>query len=291
MSSVKNLNVGIVGHGFVGKATDHGFDTPLVNKYIVDPNYGTSVQSMFESGFNPDVVFVAVPTPMGEDGTINSSIIESVFVDLAKFYKNETIVVIKSTITPAVVQKLEKIYDNVVYNPEFLTERNANHDFTHADMLILGGRHPKTLDIVEFMYSQYSRCEPCPVFKVDLEAASLIKYTLNCFMATKVLFFNQINDIYLNSGTSTSWDKFIDIIKADTRMGKSHMNVPGPDGRRGYGGACFPKDTAALIRYSNDINAPFTTLEEVAKANQKIRSQYADLDQREKEQNVKFNVI
>ena len=80
-------------------------------------------------------------------------------------------------------------------------------------------------------------------------------------------------------------------MKADSRMGKSHLAVPGPDGRYGYGGACFPKDTSALVRYARNINQPITALEEVVKANQKIRSQYTDLDAREKEQNVSFNVL
>jgi len=291
MSQVKYLNVGIIGHGFVGKATDFGFDTTFVNKYIVDPNYGTTIDTMYKS-FRPDVVFVAVPTPMGVDGTIDSRIIESVFTDLAKHSASQRpIAVIKSTITPVVIQRLKEIYPRIVYNPEFLTERNAKEDFIHAEFLILGGEDEEDLETVEQMYADHSRCDPCPVFKVDLEAASMVKYTLNCFMATKVLFFNQINDIYNKCGTKTPWSDFINIMKADSRVGESHMFVPGPDGRRGYGGACFPKDSAALVRYARDLNVPFTSLEEVVRANQVIRSQYTDLDQREKEQNVRFNVL
>lgn len=291
MSEVKHLNVGIIGHGFVGKATDFGFDTPLVNKFIVDPNYETTVDKMYEQ-FVPEVVFIAVPTPMGEDGTIDSSTIESVFTHLAKYKDTHCpIAVIKSTITPEVIQKLEKIYDRIVYNPEFLTERNANQDFIHAEFLVLGGRNISDINAVENIYTQYSQCDPCPVFKVDLEAASMVKYTLNCFMATKVLFFNQIEDIYKASGTKTSWNDFIDIMKADSRIGSTHMSVPGPDGRKGYGGACFPKDTSALVRYARNKDVPFTALEEVVRANQKIRSQYTELDAREKEQNVKFNIL
>lgn len=289
MSTVKHLNVGIIGHGFVGKATAFGFDTPLVNKYIVDPLVKTTVDTMYEA-MSPDVVFIAVPTPMGDDGTIDSRIIESVFVDLAR-NNARPIAVIKSTITPEVIQKLEKIYPRIVYNPEFLTERNANQDFIHAEFLVLGGRDNADLNAVEVMYAQFSQCDPCPVFKVDLEAASMVKYTLNCFMATKVLFFNQIADIYNASGSNTSWDDFIKIMKADSRVGVTHLSVPGPDGRKGFGGACFPKDTAALVRYARNVDHPFTSLEEVVKANQKIRSQYTDLDAREKEQNVKFDVL
>jgi UDPglucose 6-dehydrogenase len=262
---------------------------PNVEKYLVDPNYGTTVLSMFQH-FKPNVVFIAVPTPMGDDGTINSSIIEGVFQDLAT-HGEGVMAVIKSTITPEVIQKLKKIYSRIIYNPEFLTERNANRDFVEAPMLIIGGDNKNDMYDLKEYYDRYSLCEKCPTYYVDLEAASMIKYTLNCFMATKVLFFNQINAIYKNSGTTTDWNDFISIMKADPRMGESHMAVPGPDGRYGYGGACFPKDTAALVRYARNINQPFTTLEEVVKVNQSIRSQYTDLDAREKEQNVSFNVL
>lgn len=287
--SKTHLNLGIIGHGFVGKATEFGFNTNLVNMYIVDLIHGTTVDSMYEH-FVPDAVFIAVPTPMDDDGSIDSRIIESVFNDLAR-HAERPIAIIKSTITPKVIQKLEKIYSRVVYNPEFLTERNAAHDFVNAEFLILGGRDQRDLNYVAEMYSSYSKCVSCPVYYVDLEAASMVKYTLNCFMATKVLFFNQIHSIFKASGTQTTWDDFIKIMMSDSRVGKTHMSVPGPDGRYGYGGACFPKDTAAFVRYSYDVDQPFTSLQEVIKANQKIRSQYNDLDEREKQQNVKFDVI
>lgn len=286
-----SLNIGIVGHGFVGKATEFGFSTPSTEIYAVDPNYETTIDSMYNH-FKPDVVFVAVPTPMSDDGTIDSRIIEFVFHDFARLkHIDQPIVVIKSTVTIDVLRKLKKIYSRIVYNPEFLTERNANSDFIHAEFLILGGDDQEDLDYIEFIYKEHSQCDPCPVFKLDIESASMVKYTLNCFMATKVLFFNQINDIYNKSGTKVPWESFVEVMKADSRVGSSHMSVPGPDGRFGYGGACFPKDTAALIRYARNIDAPFTVLEEVVRSNQEIRSQYEDLNDREKVQNVKFNIL
>ena len=291
MSTTKQLNVGIIGHGFVGKAIDFGFDTPLVNKFIVDPKYKTTIDDMYKH-FIPEVVFIAVPTPMGDDGDIDSCTIESIFHDLDRHsHKHRPIAIIKSTITPEVIKKLEKIYSRIVYNPEFLTERNANQDFIHAEFLILGARDKSDSVAIEEIYAQYSQCDPCKVFYVDLEAASMVKYTLNCFVAVKVLFFNQIHDIYKESGSTTPWEYFISIMESDTRMGKSHMAVPGPDGRYGYGGACLPKDTSALVRYARNVNKPFTTLEEVVKANQKIRSKYTNLDAREKEQKVKFDKL
>lgn len=268
---MNSLNIGIIGYGVVGDAIEHAFDTNLVNKYIVDPNTATSVHTMYAS-FSPDVVFIAVPAPTKEDGSIDSTIIESVMRDLEQYSPvHRPIAVIKTTLTPDVIRKLEEIYPRIVYNPEFLTERNAKLDFIEADFLILGGRDRADLIAVEKIYAQWSKCSPCPVFHVDPEAAAMIKYTLNSFMATKVLFFNQINDIYTKSGTKTPWDTFSSIIASDTRMGKTHMSVPGHDGQRGFGGKCFPKDSNALIRYAKDVGAPFTALEEVVRANEKLR--------------------
>lgn len=283
------LQIGIIGHGFVGKAVEYGFDTKKVEKYIVDPNYGTTVETMFEN-MVPDIAFIAVPTPMGSDGAIDSSIIEDVFHSLKNANRN-TIAVVKSTITPAIVQKLESIYPRVVYNPEFLTERNAADDFVNAPMLVLGGRNTDDLEYINWAYIEHSKCVPCPVHYTDLEGASMVKYTLNCFLSTKVLFFNQMNDVFNKSGTKMTWDGFLDIIRGDERIGDSHMSVPGPDGRRGYGGACFPKDTTAMKYYAESLGVPFTQLHETIRANQEIRKQYTDLDAREKEQNVNFDIL
>jgi UDPglucose 6-dehydrogenase len=126
---------------------------------------------------------------------------------------------------------------------------------------------------------------------VDLVAASIIKYTINSFLAAKVLFFNQINDVLSASGSTVDWNSFIGAIQADSRIGASHMSVPGPDGRRGFGGACFPKDTVALVHYAEQLGVPFTVLKEVVKINQSIRNQYEDLDDREREQNVNFGIL
>lgn len=287
------LNMGIIGHGFVGKAVDFGFskedDLIIINKYIVDPLQKTTIKTMFEQ-FIPDVVFIAVPTPMGDNGVIDSSIILSVFKELNES-GHTPLAIIKSTITPEVIDKITSIYTKVVYNPEFLRERSANRDFIFAPMLIIGTEKKEYAQLVKQIYDKFSNCVKCPVHVVDLKAASLIKYTLNSFLASKVLFFNNIKKIFDGSGTNTDWKDFIDAVSNDERIGTSHMEVPGPDGRLGFGGACFPKDTAALAKYARSIGEPFIILEDTIKENQIIRSKYKDLDAREKEQNVKFNIL
>lgn len=126
------INILIVGHGFVGQAVDYGFSHPHVTKTIVDPKYGTNLDSTDVSLF--DIAFVCVPTPMGNDGAVDSSIIDDVLNELVS--SNITIVV-KSTVTPDIATNWPI---NVVYNPEFLTEKSANSSlYPHLFMYWVGG--------------------------------------------------------------------------------------------------------------------------------------------------------
>ena len=124
---------------------------------------------------------------------------------------------------------------------------------------------------------------------MDIETASLIKYSINSFLATKVLFFNGIKDIFDELDTKESWVDFINILSLDERIGDSHMSVPGHDGKRGFGGACFTKDTAALINYSDSISKKFELLQTVVSLNNSLRKSYKNLDKREKDQNVNYD--
>ena len=282
------LKIAVIGCGFVGKAVISGF-TKDVECYSVDPMLNTSIDSMYKSGFNPDLIFVSVPTPMGDDGTIDSSIIEEVVLELSN-YEWQPIVIIKSTVTPEVLNVLQFIYDRLVFNPEFLTERNAAHDFIHANMLVLGGKDKEDLEYVKQQYDLHSICEPCPTYYMDLQAAAMVKYALNSFLATKVLFFNQFKEIFDSTKSTLNWDDFTSVVSTDNRIGKSHLQIPGPDGRLGYGGACFLKDTAALIRYAETQGLNFSQLKETVKSNQVIRSKYTERDAREIAQNAKVDL-
>ena len=122
----RNLLVGIVGHGFVGKAVDYGFSQRNVEKYIVDPNYDTTIKDLSE--FDPDVTFVSVPTPMSNDGKIDASIVKKVVKELIDNTKG--FIVVKSTVTPDIMIELSELSrDRIVYNPEFLTEKKCKRRF------------------------------------------------------------------------------------------------------------------------------------------------------------------
>ena len=283
MKKNKNLRLGIVGHGFVGKATDAGFNKNI-EKFIVDPLIGTNINDL--AIFNPDIVFISVPTPMAKDGTQDCSIIKEVFLDIRNKCPNSQNV-IKSTVIPSILKEMETLDDGVVYNPEFLREKHANEDFINSPVLIFGGKN-KNSKVVSNAYKFHSSCKTDDHIFTDLCSASLIKYSINTFLATKVVFFNELHDIFKKLEIGDSWEKIVDIISRDNRIGKSHLNVPGHDGRFGFGGACFPKDSAALVKFAKDLGVEMSVLKSAIKKNNQIRSTYDNLDSREIEQNISF---
>ena len=275
---MSELNLAVVGHGFVGKAVSFGFDTDNVKQHIIDPNYDTSVEDLYD--VDVDVAFVCVPTPMSDTGRIDDSIVLDVTQKLIA--NTDAIVVLKSTVTPEIVDTLQQLAkDRFVYNPEFLTEANAEEDFVNATFNVFGGASYPCAEVAG-MYSGYSKCVGASAIFMKATEASFVKYTINTFLSTKVTFFNQLKDQTDKMGCD--FETIKSAVSLDPRIGNSHMMVPGPDGRRGFGGACFPKDTNAFNYFSG---GEFDLLKKVLDINSGYRLQY-DLDDREKEQNVKF---
>jgi UDPglucose 6-dehydrogenase len=264
------LSLGIVGCGFVGSAVANGFDTPNVDSWIVDPKKSTTtLRQLAEVG--PHLTFICVPTPESTDGSVNVTIVDQVLDELNKF-AYDGIVVIKSTITPDHLERFVQEYDlRIVYNPEFLTEANAHNDFINPAMQILGGVWEEC-EIVERAYVEFSKVKVVPTFKTDIVSASLLKYTINSWLATKVMFMNELHQLHKASGATTSWDQFTDMLQRDKRIGDTHLNVPGPDGKFGFGGHCFPKDTAGLLNYAKSKSCDLTVLDQAVTANKKIRN-------------------
>ena len=275
-----DCKVAIIGHGFVGKAVDYGFSNPKVEKRIFDPKYGTTSDDIKNlPNWGPNITFVCVPTPMGNNGDIDSTILDEVMNNLKNV---KTLIVIKSTITPSIIDKYKQT--NVVYNPEFLTEKSACEQFVNPEFHIFGGTEQACQELDVF-YEKYSLCTPCPTYFLNKAEASFVKYAINSFLATKVTFFNQLYDACNNYG-QVNFNKIIKAVGADDRVSISHTKVPGFDGKQGYGGACFPKDTFAFSEFSDKL----TLLKKAIEINNDYRSQY-ERDDREKEQNIQFNHV
>jgi UDPglucose 6-dehydrogenase len=274
------MKIAIIGHGFVGKAVDYGFQC---DKVIIDPRYGTTLESIYDNDPTISYAFICVPTPMGECGVVDSSILE----ESVEFILKNTVatrVIIKSTVTPDVVEKYTS-NRRVVYNPEFLTEKSANEDFVNPFMHVFGGWSEITEE-VETLYKHHSLCKPCPSYHMSMVDASFVKYGINSFLATKVVWFNQFFDVIENNGGN--FGKIVSAMTEDDRVGRSHTTVPGYDGRRGAAGACFAKDIPAFINFSNK---EFSILKEAWNANCDYRNSYEEMLAREEEQNIIFEKL
>lgn len=269
MSST-NLKIGIIGKGFVGSAVANGFNK-CVDQFIIDPKFNNNTcKDLIE--FDPSLCFICLPTPQQDTHLdVDISLVRSALSELASL-KYKGIVVIKSTITPQHLTKFKKDFSKLklVYNPEFLTEANSLQDFINPNMQILGGKW-RDCEAVEKAYIRNSSVKVVPTFKVDLITASLIKYTINSWLATKVIFFNELRELFDASNSHSSWDQFTDMLTRDPRIGNSHLQVPGPDGKAGYGGHCFPKDTNALLYYSKLIGIDLSILKQATKKNKSYR--------------------
>lgn len=259
--------IGIIGQGFVGNSVNQG----LKNHFNIE-TYDTieekrTVENINELFHKSDIIFVCLPTPMKTSGECDISIVESVFSELNSIGKK--IVILKSTVPPGTCDKLNEKYQNldVVFNPEFLTEANAVQDFINQNRIILGGSSDEILSYVESLFR--IAFERVPIVKTNRKIAEMVKYVTNCFLATKVSFANNIYDICDKS--EINYDQMIDIVKLDKRVGDSHWRVPGPDGDRGYGGHCFPKDMGALLHYASNIGVYPTLIHGAIQVNDWVR--------------------
>lgn len=266
---MSNLVLGVIGAGFVGGSVINGFDTETVDMHIVDPHKNdTTIKQLCAAG--PHLIFVCVPTPESKTGEVDVSIAEQVLSEINKHEYNG-VVVIKSTITPDHLTRFKKKFKlKLVYNPEFLTEANAHADFINPPMQILGGKW-RDCDWVEKAYVRHSKVKIVPTFKTDLITASLLKYTINSYLATKVTFMNEIYELHQASGAGSSWEQFTDMLQRDSRIGNSHLQVPGPDGKFGFGGHCFPKDTSGLLAFAQKHDVDLDVLAKAVSKNKKQR--------------------
>ena len=236
------MKIGIVGQGFVGTALYEGLKQHFsIETYDIAKD--STCKSIEELTTKSDIIFICLPTPMEKDGSCHLGIIEPVLDDINYMNRCNTIVV-KSTIPPGTTEKWNSLFENIqiVFNPEFLTEANSIEDFKNQNRIIIGGPRPATTKVKRIFAKAFPKV---PIIKTGSTTAEMVKYFLNSFLATKISFANEMYQIC--DGLNIDYDKVIEYSKYDERLGKSHLNVPGPDGDFGYGGHCFPKDVRALI--------------------------------------------
>lgn len=258
-------SIGVVGAGFVGGAIIQGF-SPVVKVEVYDLAADKrTVNSIEELCEKVDIIFVAVPTPMKADGSCDLKIVKSV----VKALNTTKIIVIKSTIPPGSSDEVasENPGKRIVFNPEFLTERNAFEDFNNQKHLVLGGDEAD-IKIVADLFKK--RFPEIAVLFTNRRTAETVKYITNCFLTTKVAWANEMYEIC--QATGVNYQDAISIATTnDPRLGTSHFMVPGSDLRRGFGGKCFCKDLNALIAKAYSVGIIPVIMETVWKRNLEIR--------------------
>jgi len=254
--------VGIIGCGFVGSAISNAYKKVGIKCVVRDPfkGYNSTIDEIRQC----DVVFICVPSPQSEDGKCDATILEKVVEDLEGY---DGVVVSKVTAPPLVYESLEQKNVNLVYAPEFLTAANANEDYINSTFLIIGGRNDLCWKAAKFITPSIPKM--VEVSLCSIKEASIVKYVVNSFLATKVIFMNEVEK--LCTSLDISYDKVADAVRFDKRLGSSHFQVPGPDGEYGFGGACFPKDTSALQYFALQEDVDMSVLKTVIEKNNKIR--------------------
>ena len=289
--------IAVVGTGYVGLVTGTCFaetgnhvtcidiDEEKVNRMkggkvpIYEPNLETyferniaagrlSFTTSLEEGIkDAEIIFLALPTPPGEDGSADLSYILGVADELGKLIQEFKVIVDKSTVPVGTAEKVEAAIKKnttqefaVVSNPEFLREGFAVSDFMKPDRVVLGTTNERAKQIIEKLYKPFVR-QGNPIYFMDEKSAELTKYAANSFLATKITFMNEVANFCELVGADI--DKVRVGIGSDSRIGKRFL-FPGI----GYGGSCFPKDVQALVKSGNDVGYNFEILNSVININQ-----------------------
>ncbi|MFK7946520.1 MAG: UDP-glucose/GDP-mannose dehydrogenase family protein [Saprospiraceae bacterium] len=291
------MNIAVVGTGYVGLVTGTCFAETGNHVICIDideekvkqmqngqvPIYEPGLELLFERNTKEgrltfttnlaegieeaEIIFLALPTPPGEDGSADLSYILNVAKDLSEIITDYKVIVDKSTVPvgtaeevhSALVQKLDAKLFDVVSNPEFLREGLAVEDFMKPDRIIIGTSSERVKTVMRRLYEPFVR-QGNPILFMDERSAEMTKYAANSFLATKISFMNEIANLCELTGAEVDWVR--KGIGTDPRIGKRFL-FPGV----GYGGSCFPKDVKALIKTSEVNNYDFKILRSVVEVN------------------------
>lgn len=292
------MNLAIIGTGYVGLTTGTCFAEVGHNVICVDNNAAkveslrrgqipiyepdledlilsnvsagrlTFTTSMAEAVAACDIIFIAVPTPPNEDGSVDLSYMEAVSHEIADCLRPEygyRVVVDKSTVPVSTGTKVSQViyryaYEgvevDVVSNPEFLREGSAVADLLHPDRIVIGADSQRAMDMMKRVYQPFN----APILEVDLHSAELIKHAANSFLALKISYINAVSAVCEKAGADV--ERVAQGIGMDKRISRNFLNAG-----LGYGGSCFPKDVKGFINISEQLGTPMEILREVERIN------------------------
>lgn len=263
----ENTKVGIIGLGFVGAAIRESCEYSSFNVVLIDSDPRKACTGTYNELTDAEAVFICVPSPQGPDGECDTSILESVLNNLEKI-KYRNVIISKVTAVPKEYERLQERFPNLVHIPEFLTAANANKEYYSESDAIIGGSviafQREAERIVKLTQPTLTNIAFCSIGE-----AALTKYIINSFLATKVVYMNEMYKLAAAHGYD--WRKIRILIDIDERIGKSHTKVPGPDNTFGFSGMCFPKDTQALLQYAKQLNVQLNVLDSAVKKNLLLR--------------------
>jgi UDPglucose 6-dehydrogenase len=296
------LNITVIGTGYVGLVTGTCFSETGNHVMCVDINeekvkslsagkitiYEPGLEVIFHRNIEKkrlefttdlakavdfgDIIFLALPTPEGEDGSADLSYIIDVANKLGNLIKKYKIIIDKSTVPVgtaemvhnAIAKNISEDLFDVVSNPEFLREGVAVEDFMKPDRVVIGTNSERAREVMRTLYEPFVK-QGNPIYFMDERSAELTKYAANSFLATKITFMNEIANLCEKVGAN------VDMVRlgmgSDTRIGKRFL-FPGI----GYGGSCFPKDVKALAKIADQNEYEFSILDSVIKVNEKQRT-------------------
>ena len=290
------MNIAVIGTGYVGLVTGTCFAETGNNVICVDINeekvkmlrngklpifepdldvlFARNVEhgrlkfttNLAEANKDAKILFLALPTPPGEDGSADLSYILGVAEDLGKIITDYKVIIDKSTVPVGTAEKVRaaiaknaKVEFDVVSNPEFLREGIAVEDFMKPDRVVVGTNSEKARKLIEKLYDPFVR-QGNPVIFMDERSAEMTKYAANAYLATRISFMNEIANLCEKVGANVDWVR--KGIGSDNRIGKRFL-FPGI----GYGGSCFPKDVQALYKTAEDNKYNFRILDAVMEVN------------------------
>lgn len=292
------MNLAIIGTGYVGLTTGTCFAEVGHNVICVDNNeekvkslwqgkmpiYEPDLEEMIVSNvsagrlrFSTDlvsavkdceIIFIAVPTPPHEDGSVDLSYIEGVSREIANALSEDLeyrIIVDKSTVPVSTGSKVQQVIEryackgvkvDVVSNPEFLREGSAVHDLMNPDRIVIGADSQQAMDMMKRVYQPFN----APIVEVDLASAELIKHAANSFLALKISYINAVSAVCEKAGADVELVAMG--IGMDKRISRHFLNAG-----LGYGGSCFPKDVKGFINVAEQLGSPMEILKEVERVN------------------------
>lgn len=291
---INRATVGQVGYGFIGNAVVELFrphcDVIVYDKAGYDGRdkplrvgFGLTVDDVVRSA---EIIFVAVPTPMKPSGECHTGIVESVLQEIQNSAikmgrsLNDFVVVLKSTVPPGFTQQMQEKYAlRLLFSPEFLTEANAVQDFKKTNRVLLGGSVEDAQVVFKYFEGVWPDRQlntyvdhpdgPVQIIQCDPTEAEMVKLSTNVHLTARVMISNELYLICQRLGVDYENVKIL--TQLDRRIGLSHMNVPGPDGRLGFSGSCFPKDIANLSFIADEMGNTNNVFKAILKRNEEVR--------------------